>query len=64
MYKLTIVKSMRWSEPDIESMNDLRKHGVDVDQFIRNAFRQKIEMDMLHILQNEKEKQSKEYCPF
>ncbi len=64
MYKLTIVKSIRWSEPDVELMNDLRKNGIDVDQFIRNAFRQKIEMDMLHILQNEKKKQSKEYCPF
>lgn len=55
---------MRWSESDIELMNDLKKYRINVNKFIRNAFRQKIEMDMLHILQNEKKKQSKEYCPF
>lgn len=63
-HKLNIVKSMRWSESDIELMNDLQKNSIDVHRFIRNAFRQKIEMDMPYILQNEKKKQSKQYCPF
>lgn len=62
--KLSVIKSMRWSIQDVELMGDLKKNSVDVHRFIRNAFRQKIEMDMMHILQNEKEKQDHIKAPF
>lgn len=58
--KLSIVKCIRFSNIDIELMDRLTKHNVDVPNFIRQSFREKLEEKWNDIMKNNQ----KNDCPF
>ena len=59
MKKLTKSKTIRFTEPQINSLNILQNYGVNVNQFIRLAIKEKLQKEWKSI----KEKKDK-FCPF
>jgi hypothetical protein len=53
-------KSFCFSETQINTLNILEKHGVNISNFVRMAIKEKISRDWKMI----KEKQDKSKCPF
>lgn len=60
MKQLTKSKTIRFTENQMNSLNILESHGVNVNQFIRLAIKEKLQKDWKTI----KEKKEKVYCPF
>lgn len=60
MKQLTKSKTIRFTENQINSLNILESYGVNVNQFIRLAIKEKLKKDWKTI----KEKKEKVYCPF
>ncbi len=60
MKQLTKSKTIRFTENQINSLNVLESYGVNVNQFIRLAIKEKLKKDWKTI----KEKKEKVYCPF
>ena len=60
MKQLTKSKTIRFTENQINSLNILESYGVNVNQFIRLAIKEKLQKDWKTI----KEKKEKVYCPF
>lgn len=58
--KKNTVKSLRFRSSDVELFNLLRKNSIKVDEFIRSAFREKLERDFPNILKQ----RTKIECPF
>lgn len=58
MKQLTKSKTIRFTEPQINSLNILQNYGVNVNQFIRLAIKEKLQKDWKSI----KEKKDK-ICP-
>lgn len=59
MKQLTKSKTIRFTEPQINSLNILQNYGVNINQFIRLAIKEKLQKDWKYI----KEKKDK-FCPF
>lgn len=55
MKQLTKSKTIRFTEPQINSLNILQNYGVNVNQFIRLAIKEKLQKDWKSI----KEKKDK-----
>lgn len=55
MKQLNNIKSIRFSDVQMESLRKLEDYGVDVSQFIRIAIKEKIKRDW-KIIKEEKEK--------
>jgi hypothetical protein len=60
MSKLTVIKSIRFSGKQAESLQILENYNVNVSQFIRQAIKEKLQNDWKSI----KEKKEKNKCPF
>lgn len=60
MKQLTKSKTIRFSETQINSLNILQNYGINVNQFIRLAVKEKLQKDWKTI----KEKKEKIICPF
>ena len=60
MKQLTKSKTIRFTENQINSLNILESYGVNVNQFIRLAIKEKLKKDWKTI----KERKEKVYCPF
>ena len=58
--QLTKSKTIRFSEVQMNSLNILETYGVNVNQFIRLAVKEKLKKDWKTI----KEKKEKIICPF
>lgn len=58
--QLTKSKTIRFSEVQMNSLIILENYGVNVNQFIRLAVKEKLQRDWKSI----KEKKEKVYCPF
>jgi hypothetical protein len=58
--QLTKSKTIRFSEVQMNSLNVLENYGVNVNQFIRLAVKEKLQKDWKTI----KEKKEKIICPF
>ena len=59
MKQLTKSKTIRFTEPQINSLNILQKYGVNVNHFIRLAIKEKLQKDWKSI----KEKKDN-FCHF
>lgn len=59
MRQLTKSKTIRFTEQQINSLNILQNYGVNVNQFIRLAIKEKLQKDWKSI----KEKKDN-FCPF
>lgn len=59
MRQLTKIKTIRFTEQQINSLNILQNYGVNVNQFIRLAIKEKLQKDWKSI----KEKKDN-FCPF
>jgi hypothetical protein len=59
MRQLTKIKTIRFTEQQMNSLNILQNYGVNVNQFIRLAIKEKLQKDWKSI----KEKKDK-FCPF
>ena len=55
MAKLSVIQTIRFSEKQAESLQKLEDYGVNVNQFIRLAIREKINRDWKSI-KEEKER--------
>lgn len=60
MKQLTKSKTIRFSENQMNSLSILENYGVNVNQFIRIAVKEKLQKDWKSI----KEKKEKIICPF
>lgn len=60
MNQLTVIKSIRFSAKQAESLAILESYGVNVNRFIRIAIKEKLAKDWKSI----KEKKERIYCPF
>ena len=60
MKQLTKSKTIRFSETQMNSLTILESYGVNVNQFIRLAIKEKLQKDWKTI----KEKKEKIICPF
>lgn len=60
MKQLTKSKTIRFSETQMNSLSILENYGVNVNQFIRLAVKEKLQKDWKII----KEKKERIYCPF
>ena len=60
MKQLTKSKTIRFSEVQMNSLSILENYGVNVNQFIRLAVKEKLQKDWKTI----KEKKEKIICPF
>jgi len=60
MKQLTKSKTIRFSETQMNSLAILESYGVNVNQFIRLAVKEKLQKDWKTI----KEKKDKIICPF
>lgn len=60
MKQLTKSKTIRFSEVQMNSLDILENYGVNVNQFIRLAVKEKLQKDWKTI----KEKKEKIICPF
>jgi hypothetical protein len=60
MKQLTKSKTIRFSETQMNSLSILESYGVNVNQFIRLAVKEKLQKDWKII----KEKKEKIICPF
>lgn len=60
MKQLTVIKTIRFTGSQAESLKTLEEYNVNVSQFIRQAIKEKISKEWKGI----KEKKNKEYCPF
>jgi hypothetical protein len=60
MKQLTKNKTIRFSETQMNSLSILENYGVNVNQFIRLAVKEKLQKDWKTI----KEKKEKIICPF
>lgn len=59
MKQLTKSKTIRFTEQQINSLNILQNYGVNVNQFVRLAIKEKLKKDWKSI----KEKKDN-FCPF
>ena len=59
MRQLTKIKTIRFTEQQLNSLNILQNYGVNVNQFIRLAIKEKLQKDWKSI----KEKKDK-FCRF
>lgn len=64
MKQLTEIQTIRFSKKDIEIMEDLKKMRIKPDEFLRIAFREKVQRDLKELIMREQYRNSKEYCPF
>lgn len=62
--KLTHSYRIRLSDDDLQLLKELKKLRINPTTFIRNAFREKIEREMPKIIESEKKRILKIYCPF
>ena len=60
MKQLTKSKTIRFSETQMNSLSILESYGVNVNQFVRLAVKEKLQKDWKSI----KEKKEKIICPF
>jgi len=60
MKQLTKSKTIRFSEVQMNSLTILENYGINVNQFIRLAVKEKLQKDWKTI----KEKKEKIICPF
>jgi hypothetical protein len=60
MKQLTKSKTIRFTEPQMNSLNILQNYGVNINQFIRLAIKEKLQKDWKLI----KEKKEKIKYPF
>ena len=60
MKQLTVIKTIRFTGKQAESLKKLADYDVNVSQFIRSAIKEKISRDWKSI----KEKKLKNICPF
>lgn len=60
MKQLTKSKTIRFSETQMNSLTILESYGINVNQFIRIAVKEKLQKDWKSI----KEKKEKIICPF
>jgi post-segregation antitoxin (ccd killing protein) len=60
MKQLTKTKTIRISDTQMKSLKALEAYGVNVNQFIRIAIKEKLTKDWRKI----KQEKNKEYCPF
>ena len=60
MKQLTKSKTIRFSETQMNSLTILESYGINVNQFIRLAVKEKLQKDWKTI----KEKKEKIICPF
>jgi hypothetical protein len=60
MKQLTKSKTIRFSETQKKAFETLENYGINVNQFIRLAVKEKLQKDWKKI----KEKKEKIYCPF
>jgi len=60
MKQLTKSKTIRFTEPQMNSLNILQNYGVNINQFIRLAIKEKLQKDWKEI----KEKKEKIKYPF
>lgn len=63
MKQLTKIHSIRFSQTQAESLQILKKHGVVVSKFIRQAIKEKINRDW-KIIKKEHKKKQEVKCPF
>ena len=59
MIQLTKIKTIRFTEQQLNSLNILQNYGVNVNQFVCLAIKEKLQKDWKSI----KEKKDK-FCPF
>lgn len=59
MRQLTKIKTIRFTEQQLNSLNILQNYGVNVNQFVRLAIKKKLQKDWKSI----KEKKDN-FCPF
>jgi hypothetical protein len=62
--KLSNSYRIRLSDDDLQLLKELKKLRIKPTTFIRNAFREKIEREMPKIIESEKKRILKIYCPF
>jgi post-segregation antitoxin (ccd killing protein) len=60
MKQLTVIKTIRFTGTQAESLKTLESYDVNVSQFIRQAIKEKIARDWKGI----KERKNKIKCPF
>ena len=60
MRQLTKSKTIRFTETQMNSLSILESYNINVNRFIRDAVREKLQRDWKSI----KEKKEKIYCPF
>jgi hypothetical protein len=60
MSQLIKSKTIRFTENQMESLTILEQYGINVNQFIRQAIKEKLERDWKSIKQNKQ----KTKCPF
>lgn len=60
MKQLTKAKTIRFAESQMNSLSILESYGVNVNQFIRQATKEKLQREWKSI----KEKKVKNICPF
>lgn len=60
MKKYTKTKTFRISETQLKTLQKMKSLNVDVGNFIRDAIKEKIEIEKSHLLPKEKIV----YCPF
>lgn len=60
MKQLTKSKTIRFTETQMNSLSILENYNINVNRFIREAIKEKLQRDWKSI----KEKKNKEYCPF
>lgn len=60
MKKLTKSKTVRFTETQINSLKILESYNVNLNRFIREAVKEKLQRDW----ENIKEKKEKIFCPF
>ena len=64
MKQLTHIQRFRFTQNDIILFAELKKNRINVSSFVRKAFREKIERDLPNIIESEKNRINKQYCPF
>lgn len=64
MKQLTHIQRFRFTQNDIILFAELKKNRINVSSFVRKAFREKIERDLPKIIEEEKNRINKQYCPF
>ena len=60
MKQLTRIQTIRFSEKDINLLNELKRLKIKPHAFIRIALREKLSNELPYLIKN----QQKEYCPF